>query len=48
MDKVAKESGIGIYSKLFTDSLAQKGQTGDTYYSMMKWNIDKIYEGLSK
>jgi len=48
MDKVAKESGIGIYSKLFTDSLAQKGQTGDTYYSMMKWNIDKIYDGLSK
>jgi len=48
MDKVAKESGIGVYSKIFTDSLAQKGQTGDTYYSMMKWNIDKIYEGLSK
>ncbi len=46
MDKVAKKSGLEIYSKLFTDSLSKKGTTGDTYYSMMKWNIDHIYNGL--
>lgn len=46
MDKVAKESGLSIYSKIFTDSLAKKGTDGDTYYTMMKWNIDHIYEGL--
>ncbi|MFC6176662.1 metal ABC transporter solute-binding protein, Zn/Mn family [Companilactobacillus huachuanensis] len=46
MDKVAKESGLEIYSKIFTDSLAKKGTSGDTYYSMMKWNIDHIYNGL--
>lgn len=46
MEKVSKESGLEIYSKLFTDSLAKEGSDGDTYYSMMKWNIDHIYNGL--
>ncbi|WP_461226322.1 metal ABC transporter solute-binding protein, Zn/Mn family [Lacticaseibacillus suihuaensis] len=47
MQKVAKESGRTIYAKLFTDSLAAAGTTGDTYYTMMKWNLDRIYAGLA-
>lgn len=47
MNKLASETGLSIYSKLYTDSLGKRGTNGDTYYKMMKWNLDQIYQGLS-
>lgn len=48
MEKLSKEVDLPIYSNLFTDSIAEKGEDGDSYYDMMKWNLEKIHEGLNQ
>lgn len=46
MERVAKETDLNIYAYLYTDSIDKKDGKGDSYYNMMKWNIQKIHDGL--
>lgn len=48
MKTIEKDTNIPIYSTIFTDSVAKSGENGDSYYRMMEWNINQIYDGLSK
>jgi ABC-type Zn uptake system ZnuABC Zn-binding protein ZnuA len=48
MERVAKEKGVSIYDKLYTDSIDKKGEKGDSYYKMMDWNIQTIHDGLTQ
>ncbi|MBX0359493.1 metal ABC transporter substrate-binding protein [Halobacillus sp. Nhm2S1] len=48
MEAVSEETGVPIMGDVFTDSLAEPGEEGDTYISMMESNINTIKEGLSK
>ncbi len=48
LERVSNETGVPIYDKIFTDSLAEEGTEGDNYHDMMKWNLEKISAGLSQ
>lgn len=48
MEMVARETGMDIKGKVFTDSIGKPGEDGDTYIKMMQWNIDTIYKGLAE
>lgn len=47
MQSVSKDSKIPIYGEIFTDSIATPGNPGDSYYNMMKENLETIFAGLA-
>lgn len=48
METVSKESGVKIASKLFSDETGRPGKEGGSYVEMLRWNIEKIHEGLKE
>ena len=45
MKTVSQDTNIPIYAQIFTDSIAEQGKEGDSYYNMMKYNLDKMLKG---
>lgn len=49
METISSETGIEIFAdELFSDEIGSPGEEGDTYVKYLQYNLEKIYEGLSK
>lgn len=48
METVSSETGVEIFGDIFSDEIGSPGEEGDTYVKFLKFNLDTIYEGLSK
>ncbi|MCM3743686.1 zinc ABC transporter substrate-binding protein [Sporosarcina luteola] len=48
METVSKETGVEIVSELYSDELGKPGTDGGTYVKFLRYNIEKIHDGLIK
>ncbi|MCU0496798.1 MAG: zinc ABC transporter substrate-binding protein [Anaerolineae bacterium] len=46
IEQVADEAGVQVAPALYTDALGQLGTPGESYISMLRYNIDTITEAL--
>jgi ABC-type Zn uptake system ZnuABC Zn-binding protein ZnuA len=46
VEQVANEAGVIVAPTLYTDALGQPGTPGETYLSMLRYNVDTIAEAL--
>src|SRR5690625_3902227 len=48
METVSQETGVEIYTTLYSDEIGKRGEAGDTYIKFLKYNIEQIHAGLSQ
>lgn len=48
METVSRETGIEIFTTLYSDEIGKPGEAGDTYIKFLKYNIEQIHAGLSQ
>jgi zinc/manganese transport system substrate-binding protein len=48
VDRIAREGGVVMGSRLYSDALAASGSPADTYVGMMRHNLAQLGEALSK
>lgn len=48
METVSKETGVDIAAELYSDELGKPGTDGGTYIKFLRYNIEKIHEGLMR
>lgn len=46
MNSLSEETDKSIYGEVFTDSIGEEGSKGDSYYKMMKHNIETIHGSM--
>lgn len=46
MQSLSEETKKDIFGEVFTDSIGKKGSKGDSYYNMMKENIEKVHGSM--
>lgn len=47
MEMVSQETGVEIYAEIFSDEIGAPVSEGDTYIKFLRYNIEKIHEGLT-
>ena len=48
MESLSEETDRDIIGKVYTDSIGKEGSDGDSYYDMMKNNIDIVHKSMEK
>ncbi|MDW8553317.1 MULTISPECIES: zinc ABC transporter substrate-binding protein [Staphylococcus] len=46
MQSLSEETNLDIYGEVYTDSIGKEGTKGDSYYNMMKENIDIVHGSM--